>query len=60
MKATMRRHARYTAHTLAELITMVNQITHNEHLGAYIVADMINSRVVRVDGAFHGKRVVVR
>ena len=56
----MRRHARYTAHTLAELITMVNQITHNEHLGAYIVADMINSRVVRVDGAFHGKRVVVR
>ena len=39
---------------------MVNQITHNEHLGAYIVADMINSRVVRVDGAFHGKRVVVR
>jgi len=60
MKATIRRHARHGSHTLAELITTVNGLAHNQHLGAYIVADMINSRVVRVDGAFHGKRIVIR
>jgi hypothetical protein len=60
MKATIRRHARHSARTLAELITTVSGLAHNQHLGAYIVADMINSRVVRVDGAFHGKRVVIR
>jgi len=45
--------------TLAELIATVNQITHDEQLGAYIVADLINSRKVRLEGQFHGRRVVV-
>ncbi|MGD0016755.1 MAG: hypothetical protein ABSC38_04465 [Verrucomicrobiia bacterium] len=56
----MKRHARHNMHTLAELITTVSQLAHNQHLGAYIVADMINSRLVKVDGAFHGKRIVIR
>ena len=60
MKTSIRGHARHNMHTLAELITTVSQLAHNQHLGAYIVADMINSRLVKVDGAFHGKRIVIR
>ena len=45
--------------TLAELISTVNQLTHDDQLGAYIVADLINSRKVRLEGEFHGHRVVV-
>ncbi len=47
-------------HTLGELIAAVNQLTHNQHLGAYIVADMINSRKIRLGGEFQGRRVVFR
>jgi hypothetical protein len=45
--------------TLADLISTVNQLTRDEQLGAYIVADLINSRKVRLEGQFHGRRVVV-
>lgn len=45
--------------TLAELISTVNQLTRDEQLGAYIVADLINSRKVRLEGEFHGRRVIV-
>lgn len=45
--------------TLAELVETVVKLTHNERLGAFIVADMINSRIVRLEGQFHGRRVVV-
>jgi hypothetical protein len=45
--------------TLAELIATVTQLTRDERLSAYIVADMINSRQVRLEGSFHGRRVVI-
>ena len=45
--------------TLADLIATVNQLTRDEQLGAYIVADLINSRKVRLEGQFHGQRVIV-
>jgi hypothetical protein len=45
--------------TLADLISTVNQLTRDEQLGAYIVADLINSRKVRLEGQFRGRRVVV-
>ena len=46
-------------HTLADLIATVTKLTHDERLSAYIVADMINSRQVRLEGEFRGRRVVV-
>ena len=48
-----------TPPTLAELIATVNQLTQDDELGAYIVADLINSRKVRLEGEFSGQRVVV-
>jgi hypothetical protein len=45
--------------TLADLIATVNQLTRDEQLGAYIVADLINSRKIRLEGEFRGQRVVV-
>ena len=45
--------------TLAELISTVNELTRDEQLGAYIVADLINSRKVRLEGEFQGRRVVI-
>ena len=45
--------------TLAELISTVTKMTHDERLSAYIVADMINTRQVRLEGEFRGRRVVV-
>ena len=45
--------------TLAELVATVNRLTHNERLTAYIVADMINSHQVSLEGQFQGHRVVV-
>jgi hypothetical protein len=45
--------------TLADLIATVNQLTRDEQLGAYIVADLINSRKVRLEGQFRGQRVIV-
>ena len=45
--------------TLADLIAAVSELTHNEKLSAYIVADMINSRQVRLTGDLNHRRVVV-
>ena len=45
--------------TLADLIATVNELTRDEQLGAYIVADLINSRKVRLEGQFEGRHVVV-
>ncbi len=45
--------------TLADLIATVTKLTHNERLAAFIVADMINSRRVSLEGVYHGRRVVV-
>ena len=45
--------------TLAELVATVSQMTHNDRLSAAIVADLINSRRVRIEGRYHGRRVVV-
>ena len=45
--------------TLADLVTTVTQLTHDERLSAYIVADMINTRQVRLEGTFEGRRVIV-
>lgn len=59
MKRNEPKANRKTPPTLAELIAAVNQLTHDEQLGAYIVADLINSRKVRLEGEFHGQRVVV-
>ena len=45
--------------TLAHLVATVSELTHNDELTALIVADMINSRLVKLNGDFQGKRVVV-
>jgi hypothetical protein len=45
--------------TLADLIAAVSELTDNEKLSAYIVADMINSRQVRLTGELQDRRVVV-
>jgi hypothetical protein len=59
MKQKTSKTKRETAPTLAELISTVNELTHDDQLGAYIVADLINSRKVRLEGQFHGQRVIV-
>jgi hypothetical protein len=59
MKQNGSKSTRKSAPTLAELITTVNELTRDEQLGAYIVADLINSRKVRLEGEFHGHRVLV-
>jgi hypothetical protein len=58
MKRNATRPARREPPTLGELIATVNQLTRDEQLGAYIVADLINSRKVRLEGEFQGRRVV--
>ena len=45
--------------TLADLVATVSELTRNERLSAYIVADMINTRQVRLAGEFSDRRVVV-
>lgn len=45
--------------TLAELIETVTQLTQDERLSAFIVADMINTRQVSLGGNFEGRRVVI-
>ena len=45
--------------TLAELVAVVDRLTHDERLTAYIVADLINTHQVSLEGQFHGRRVVV-
>jgi hypothetical protein len=59
MKQNSSKSTRKSAPTLAELISTVNQLTRDEQLGAYIVADLINSRKVRLEGEFQGHRVLV-
>jgi len=59
MKRNEPKATRKSPPTLAELINTVNELTHDEQLGAYIVADLINSRKVRLEGEFRGQRVVV-
>ena len=59
MKTNGSHPKRLSGLTLADLIQTVSQITHNERLSAFIVADMINSRRVKIEGSFHGRRVVV-
>jgi hypothetical protein len=58
----MKRNATKTSHkeppTLGELISTVNELTRDEQLGSFIVADLINSRKVRLEGEFQGRRVV--
>ncbi|NQU10161.1 hypothetical protein HQ590_05190 [bacterium] len=43
--------------TLGELVLTVNKLTHNTRLSAAIVADMVNSQMVRLEGSFQGQRV---
>ena len=45
--------------TLGDLIATIDEMTHNKQLNAAIVADLINRKRVRLEGAFHGKRVLV-
>lgn len=59
MKRNATKAIRESAPTLADLISTVNQLTRDEQLGAYIVADLINSRKVRLEGEFQGRRVVI-
>ncbi|HTS17045.1 MAG TPA: hypothetical protein VMP11_05685 [Verrucomicrobiae bacterium] len=59
MKRKAAKTPRDTNPTLADLIATVNELTRDEQLGAYIVADLINSRKVRLEGQFEGRRVVV-
>jgi hypothetical protein len=59
MKPNHSKSARSRSKTLGELIETVSQLTRNDRLIAAVVADMINSQQVRLEGAFHGKRVVV-
>jgi hypothetical protein len=59
MKQNGTKSTRKSPPTLAELISTVNELTRDEQLGAYIVADLINSRKVRLEGEFRGHHVVV-
>jgi aspartate 1-decarboxylase len=59
MKRNGHKTCRPSRCTLAELVAVVNKLTNNERLTAYIVADMINSHQVSIEGQFQGRRVVV-
>ena len=45
--------------TLAELVSTVTKLTHNERLSAFVVADLINTGRVRLGGRFQGRRVMI-
>jgi len=57
MKQTPAKMGRGHRPTLGELVLTVNKLTHNTRLSAAIVADMVNNRLVRLEGSFHGQRV---
>lgn len=59
MKRTESKPRRFRTPTLADLCATVSKLTPNERLSAAIVADMINSRLVRLEGRYHGRRVIV-
>ncbi len=58
MKRRVHKH-HATRATLADLVATVTKLTRNERLSAAIVADLINSRQVRLGGTFQNKRVLV-
>lgn len=45
--------------TLADLVATVSEITRNDELTAHVVADLINTQRVRVEGPYRHRRVVV-
>ena len=45
--------------TFAELVNTVIKLTHNDRLGALVVADLVNTGRVRLGGRFHGRRVMI-
>ena len=49
----------YRPPTLADLIATVSKLTRNQRLAALVVADMINSGKVRIEGQFQNRQVVV-
>ncbi len=59
MKRNGHKPCRSRRATLAELVATVDKLTHDERLTAYIVADMINTHQVSLEGQFQGRRVVV-
>ena len=55
-------HAQPIGHrppTLADLIATVSNLTRNQRLAALVVADLINSGKVRIEGQFQNRQVVV-
>lgn len=59
MKRNDTKSARHERLTLGDLISTVQSLTHNSRLSAWIVADMINRGQVRLEGRYHGRRVVI-
>ena len=59
MKRNGHKNSRTPRTTLAELVAIVDKLTHDERLTAYIVADMINTHQVSLEGQYQGRRVVV-
>jgi hypothetical protein len=59
MKRNGHKPCRNRPRTLADLVATVTRLTHDERLTAYIVADMINTHQIRLEGQFQGRRVVV-
>jgi hypothetical protein len=59
MKQDAPKPSRAPRATLAELVATVSNITRDDRLTAYIVADMINTHQVSLEGQFQGRRVVV-
>lgn len=59
MKPARAKTSRHENKTLGHLVETVCQLTHNDRLTAAVVADLINTRQVRLEGTFHGKRVII-
>ena len=59
MKRNGHKPSRARRATLAELVAIVSRLTQDDRLTAYIVADLINSQQVSLEGQFQGRRVVV-
>lgn len=49
----------YHTPTLAELVATVSKLTRSKRLCALIVADLINSGKVRLEGQYHGRQVLI-
>ncbi|MCS7049119.1 MAG: hypothetical protein NZ483_07480 [Verrucomicrobiae bacterium] len=59
MKRNGTKSARNERLTLGDVICTVQSLTRNSRLSAWIVADLINRGHVRLEGRYHGRRVVV-